>query len=168
MSPTTARASSSATRSSTSVSASARSRLTCTPSSSSSSTSLGDLGISGAGRLSRYPGVWIDPDGPEPKKICAVGVRIDRGRSMHGFALNVDPDLAMFGHIVPCGLSDLGVTSMADQGVKVAMDEVVEAIVRRAQRAAGCRRQDRAPGLVLVARSGAGGCSVLFHRGCPL
>jgi lipoic acid synthetase len=93
---------------------------------------LSDLGISGAGRLSRYPGVWIDPDGPEPKKICAVGVRIDRGRSMHGFALNVEPDLAMFGHIVPCGLSDLGVTSMAEQGVKVAMEEVVEAVVRRA------------------------------------
>ncbi len=93
---------------------------------------LGDLAISGAGRLKGYPGVWIDPDGPEPKKICAVGVRINRGRSMHGFALNVEPDLSMFDHIVPCGLTDLGVTSIAELGVKVTMNDVVEAIVRRA------------------------------------
>ncbi len=93
---------------------------------------IGELGVSGAGRLIGYPGVWIDPDGPEPRKICAVGVRIDRGRSMHGFALNVGPDLSMFGHIVPCGITELGVTSMAAEGVKVTMSEVVDAIVRRA------------------------------------
>jgi len=93
---------------------------------------LGELGVDGAGRLSGYPGVWIDPDGPEPRKICAVGVRINRGRSMHGFALNVGPDLSMFGHIVPCGITELGVTSMAAEGVQVAMSEVVDAIVRRA------------------------------------
>ncbi len=93
---------------------------------------IGELGVSGAGRLIGYPGVWIDPDGPEPRKICAVGVRIDRGRSMHGFALNVGPDLSMLGHIVPCGITELGVTSMAAEGVKVTMSEVVDAIVRRA------------------------------------
>jgi lipoic acid synthetase len=93
---------------------------------------LGELGVDGAGRLSGYPGVWIDPDGPEPRKICAVGVRINRGRSMHGFALNVGPDLSMFGHIVPCGITELGVTSMAAEGVPVTMREVVDAIVRRA------------------------------------
>ena len=93
---------------------------------------IGDLGLRGAGRLEGYPGVWMDPDGPEPKKLCAVGVRIDRGRSMHGFALNVEPDLSMFGHIVPCGLADLGVTSLAAEGVNVSMRDVVEAIVRRA------------------------------------
>ena len=93
---------------------------------------VGDLGILGASRLRGYPGVWIDAEGPAPRKLCAVGVRLARGRSMHGFALNVEPDLAMFGHIVPCGLTDLGVTSMAAEGVKVTMREVVEAIVRRA------------------------------------
>ena len=92
---------------------------------------LGDLGLGHAGRLAGYPGVWVDPEGPEPEKICAVGVRIDRGRSMHGFALNVDPDLSMFGHIVPCGLRDMGVTSLAAKGLNVTMREVVEAIVRR-------------------------------------
>ncbi len=93
---------------------------------------VGDLGLEGAGRLQGYPGVWMDPEGPEPRKICAIGVRIDRGRSMHGFALNVAPDLSMFGHIVPCGLSDMAVTSLAAEGVNATMREVVEAIVRRA------------------------------------
>ena len=93
---------------------------------------IGDLGLEGAGRLQGYPGVWMDPEGPEPRKICAIGVRIDRGRSMHGFALNVAPDLSMFGHIVPCGLSDMGVTSLAAEGVNATMREVVEAIVHRA------------------------------------
>jgi lipoic acid synthetase len=93
---------------------------------------LGDLGLGGASRLRGYPGVWIDAEGPAPRKICAVGVRINRGRSMHGFALNVDPDLSMFANIVPCGLTDLGVTSMAAEGLKVTMSDAVEAIVRRA------------------------------------
>ena len=97
---------------------------------------LGDLGLEGASRLRGYPGVWIDAEGPAPRKICAVGVRINRGRSMHGFALNVDPDLSMFGNIVPCGLTDLGVTSMAAEGLKVTMSDAVEAIVRRAPRLA--------------------------------
>ncbi len=107
---------------------------------------IGDLGLETAGRLQGYPGVWVDPDGPEPRKICAVGVRINRGRSMHGFALNIEPDLSMFGHIIPCGLHDLGVTSIAAEGVKVTMREVVEAIVRRAPdhlaRGASIERQD--------------------------
>ena len=93
---------------------------------------IGDLGLGGAGRLADYPGVWMDPQGPAPRKLCAVGVRIDRGRSMHGFALNVEPDLSMFGHIVPCGLTGLGVSSLAAEGLNVTMREVLEAIVRRA------------------------------------
>jgi len=68
---------------------------------------LGDFGIV-AGREPRYPGVWVGDE-----KIAAIGVRVARGRTRHGFALNVDPDLAMFDHIVPCGIADRGVTSMA-------------------------------------------------------
>jgi lipoic acid synthetase len=93
---------------------------------------LADLGIQGAGHLSGFPGVWIDPEGPCPRKICAIGVRVDRGRSMHGFALNVDPDLTMFEHIVPCGLVGKKVTSLAAEGVQVTMREVVEAVIRHA------------------------------------
>jgi lipoic acid synthetase len=94
---------------------------------------LADLGVAGAGRLRGYPGVWVDPSGPAPRKICAVGVRLSRGRSMHGFALNVDPDLTMFDHIVPCGIREHGVTSLAAEGVTVSMRRVVDAVVARAQ-----------------------------------
>jgi lipoic acid synthetase len=105
--------------------------------------SLADVGLPGAGRLGGYPGVWVDPDGPEPRKIAAIGVRISRGRSMHGFALNVDPDLAMFDHIVPCGIPDKAVTSLAEEGVPVAMSTVVDAVMARASRVWGeAERQD--------------------------
>ena len=94
---------------------------------------LADFGLV-AGRLEGYPGVWVDPDGPEPRKIAAVGIRITRERSMHGFALNVDPDMAMFGHIVPCGIADRPVTSMAKEGVRAGMREVVAALTAHAGR----------------------------------
>jgi lipoyl synthase len=92
---------------------------------------LADVGLPGAGRLEGYPGVWIDG----ARKICAIGVRVSRGRSMHGFALNVSPDLSMFSHIVPCGIADAdkAVTSLAAEGLSsVTMREVVDAVVARA------------------------------------
>jgi lipoyl(octanoyl) transferase len=57
-------------------------------------------------------GVWTD-DGGHPAKICAIGVRIRRGASLHGLALNVDIDLGGFAHIIPCGLENRAVTSVA-------------------------------------------------------
>jgi lipoic acid synthetase len=93
---------------------------------------LADLGLPGAGRLPNYPGVWVDPDSDHPRKIAAIGVRLTRGRSMHGFALNVDPDMAYFGHIVPCGITDKAVTSVAAEGVQVTMQQVVDAVAARA------------------------------------
>jgi len=92
---------------------------------------LADLGVS-AGRLDAYPGVWVDADGPAPRKICAVGVRIVRGRSMHGLALNVSPDLSWFDRIVPCGIADKSVTSLEAEGVDVSMRDVVDAFARHA------------------------------------
>ncbi|HEY1634960.1 MAG TPA: lipoyl synthase [Acidimicrobiales bacterium] len=104
---------------------------------------LADLGLPGTGRLGGYPGVWVDPDGAEPRKIAAIGVRISRGRSMHGFALNVDPDLAMFDHIVPCGIPDKAVTSLAAEDVPVPMSTVVDAVMARASSLWGqAERQD--------------------------
>lgn len=67
---------------------------------------LGDLGVTAA-RNEGYTGVWVGDE-----KIAAIGVKVARGRTRHGFALNVDPDLAMFDHIVPCGIADKGVTSL--------------------------------------------------------
>ena len=99
---------------------------------------LWDLGLPGAGRLADHPGVWVGD-----RKICAIGVRVSRGRTMHGFALNVDPDLAYFGHIVPCGIADKGVTSLAAEGRDVSMHQVVDAVVRRAEEAWGGKRGPR-------------------------
>jgi len=68
---------------------------------------LADFGIAG-GRLSGYTGVWIGD-----RKIAAIGVKVSQGVTTHGFALNVTTDLSLFTHILPCGISDKGVTSMA-------------------------------------------------------
>jgi lipoyl synthase len=99
------------------------------------------LGVPAAsvGRLPGYPGVWVgldEGDGvliPGPRKICAIGVRISRGRTTHGFALNVDTDLSMFDHIVPCGLAGMPVTSLSAEGYGALMAEVVDAVVGSAQ-----------------------------------
>ena len=96
---------------------------------------LADVGLPGAARLDGYPGVWVGTGTDHPRKICAIGVRVTRGRSMHGFALNVAPDMAMFDHIVPCGIADKAVTSLAGEGVDVSMRAVVDAVVARAGRA---------------------------------
>jgi lipoic acid synthetase len=107
---------------------------------------LADLGLPGAGRLAGYPGVWVGlGPGERPRKICAIGIRLSRGRSMHGFALNVDPDLGMFGHIVPCGIPDKAVTSLAAEGIDASMRDAVDAVARRAERCWGkgsVERQD--------------------------
>ncbi len=74
---------------------------------------LADYGIV-AGRIEKLTGVWIDWENPtQARKICAFGVRCSRWVTMHGFALNVNTDLSYFGKIVPCGITDKQVTSMA-------------------------------------------------------
>jgi lipoic acid synthetase len=76
---------------------------------------LADLGVA-AERVDGYTGVWVGDE-----KIAAIGVKVARGRTRHGFALNVDPDLEMFSHIVPCGIRHKGVTSVAS-----ALDRAVD------------------------------------------
>ena len=93
---------------------------------------LNDLGLHDVGRLEQYPGVWVGPESTNPRKIAAIGVRLTRGRSMHGFAINVEPDMSMFSHIVPCGIADKSVTSLAQEGIEASMAVVVEAVVARA------------------------------------
>ena len=105
---------------------------------------LADLGLPGAGRLDGYPGVWVGVGTAEPRKIAAIGVRLSRGRSRHGFALNVDPDMGMFDHIVPCGITEHGVTSLAAEGMAATMAEVVDAVAARAAARWGRGGVDRA------------------------
>jgi lipoic acid synthetase len=91
-----------------------------------------DLGLTDVGRLDRYPGVWVEPDGSRPRKVAAIGVKLTRSRTMHGFALNVAPDLSHFERMVPCGITEFGVTSLAAEGIDVAMAEVVDQVAARA------------------------------------
>jgi lipoic acid synthetase len=94
---------------------------------------LTELGVVGAGRLPGYAGVWLEPGTPRERKIAAIGVRLANGRTMHGFALNVSTDLTyMREHIVPCGIGDRPVTSLAEEGVSVEMRTVVDLITRLA------------------------------------
>ncbi len=98
---------------------------------------LRDLGLANAQRDHDYPGVWIDADGPNPRKIAAIGIRTLKGdhgrrRTLHGIALNVSPDLSMFGHIVPCGIADRAVTSLQAEGIECTFAQVVDAFVARA------------------------------------
>jgi len=110
---------------------------------------LSDFGIL-AGQSPGYTGVWVGDE-----KIAAIGVRVANGRTRHGFALNVEPDLGMFEHIIPCGIRDRGVTSMTRLiGRHVDMREVVDRTVLRFTEAFGhdvVDRQDvawRAPEVV--------------------
>ncbi|HEY5824267.1 MAG TPA: lipoyl(octanoyl) transferase LipB [Cyclobacteriaceae bacterium] len=86
---------------------------------------LGEFGLE-AGRIKGLTGVWIDIE-RQPRKICAFGVKTSRWVTMHGFALNVNPDLSYFNHIVPCGIQDKAVTSLqVELGRSVEIKEVQE------------------------------------------
>lgn len=93
---------------------------------------LDELGLPGAYRERGMPGVWING-----AKIAAIGVRITRGRTMHGFALNVDTDMSWFDKIVPCGLVGKKATSLKAEGIDVTMRQVVDTVAGRLERIAG-------------------------------
>ena len=87
---------------------------------------LSEFGIE-AGRLLGATGVWLDTGTASARKICAIGVRVSRAVTMHGFALNVNTDLKYFSYINPCGFLDKGVTSMEkEKGMPVNFEEVKE------------------------------------------
>ncbi len=76
-------------------------------------------------------GVWIAPNTPRARKICAIGVRTSRYVTMHGFALNVSTNLTYFNHIIPCGIKNKGVTSMEKElGFAPDREEVKTKIIR--------------------------------------
>jgi lipoyl(octanoyl) transferase len=74
-------------------------------------------------------GIWVVRPGGQEAKIAAIGVRVRRWVSYHGVAINLDPDLAHFGGIVPCGISGFGVTSLADLGLTTTMAELDAALM---------------------------------------
>jgi lipoyl(octanoyl) transferase len=86
-----------------------------------------DLGIN-SGRIEGRSGVWVRDEQGE-RKIAAIGIRVAQGVSMHGFALNVNPDLSPFKKIIPCGISDAEVTSLAvELRREISIDEVIPVV----------------------------------------
>jgi lipoyl(octanoyl) transferase len=87
---------------------------------------LAELGI----RAHRAPGrigIWVG-EGPAEAKIGALGVRVKRWVTLHGFAINVAPDLSHFSGIVPCGIAEFGVTSLAELGKQISLERVDSAL----------------------------------------
>ena len=93
-----------------------------------------------AGRVEGRSGVWMQADEPgqgfrPERKVAAIGIRVARGVTMHGFALNCDPDMTAFGNMIPCGIPDAGVTSLSvELGRDVTVTEALEP-VEKAMRA---------------------------------
>ena len=83
-------------------------------------------------RIEKLTGVWVGEN-----KIAAIGIRVSRWVTMHGFALNVTPDLAKFGGIIPCGITDKGITRMVDLNPDVQWEKVKNTTVEKIQQLFG-------------------------------
>jgi lipoyl(octanoyl) transferase len=100
-----------------------------------------DLGLT-THRVVGRSGVWV-PGTPD-RKVAAIGIRVARGVSMHGFAINCDNDLSWFSRIVPCGISDAGVTTLSvELGRPVTVAEVLPLVEQHMAEALGAGRIDR-------------------------
>jgi lipoyl(octanoyl) transferase len=89
---------------------------------------LAEFGVTGERRETRV-GIWVRHDGREGK-IAAIGIRVRRGITFHGVSLNVNPDLSHFDGIVPCGVTEHSVTSLAALGITATMPEVDAALIK--------------------------------------
>ncbi len=110
---------------------------------------LADLGVRGGTRPGRI-GIWVEQAGRDAgsdAKIAALGIRLRRWVSLHGVALNVDPELEHFSGIVPCGIADAGVTSLARLGVDARMKDVDRALRGAFERRFGPTRDVALPEL---------------------
>jgi lipoyl(octanoyl) transferase len=88
-----------------------------------------ELGVT-AGQVAGRSGVWLPADDRRPeRKVAAIGIRVAQGVTLHGFALNCNPDLSWFGRIVPCGIADAGVTSLtAELGREVSVADALPVV----------------------------------------
>ncbi|GAA3734696.1 lipoyl(octanoyl) transferase [Spinactinospora alkalitolerans] len=111
---------------------------------------IAEFGLSGE-RVEGRTGVWLDADparGLTERKIAAIGCRIARGVGMHGFALNCDNDLSWFDRIVPCGITDAGVTSLSRElGRDVGAADVLPLVERHLADVLGARAHSRVEGV---------------------
>ena len=91
-------------------------------------------------RVEGRSGVWVAADEPgqgvrPERKVAAIGVRVARGVTMHGFALNCDPDMTAFSNMIPCGIPDAGVTSLSTElGRDITVDEAIEPVEKAMRR----------------------------------
>lgn len=109
---------------------------------------VADFGLH-CGRVKGRSGVWLPADGrDEERKIAAIGVRVARKITMHGFALNCDVDLSWYDRFVPCGIRDAGVTSLsAELGHAVGVDEAARVAEPQLRELLAWRPYDRSPDL---------------------
>jgi lipoyl(octanoyl) transferase len=109
---------------------------------------LAEFGVV-TGRVPGRSGVWLAADeARSERKIAAIGVRVAAGTTMHGFALNVDPDLQAFDKIIPCGIADAGVTSMAAElGDVFSLPEVAKVLRPHLERYLAFEPYERSPDL---------------------
>lgn len=106
---------------------------------------LADLGVKGERRKARI-GIWVSDEASGAEdKIAAIGLRLKRWVSLHGISLNVSPDLSHYDGIVPCGIAEHGVTSLARLGHAVPMELVDNALKRQFERRFGVTRPADAP-----------------------
>jgi lipoyl(octanoyl) transferase len=113
-----------------------------------------DLGLQ-TGRVAGRSGVWLPAEGRRTeRKIAALGVRVSRSVTMHGFALNCDCDLAWFDSIVPCGIVDAGVTSLSHELRRnVTVPEVVPHVERHLRELLSWQPYERSPDIVRLLES---------------
>jgi lipoyl(octanoyl) transferase len=98
-----------------------------------------------AARLPGHPGIWVDGE----RKLAAIGVRVKRGVTTHGLALNVNTDLRWFEEMIACGIPDKGVTSLARElGHAVPMEEVEDVLARQLAAHLGLRMAEGAAGVI--------------------
>lgn len=100
---------------------------------------MAEYGLKGE-RSPGETGVWLNPGTPgKERKICAMGIKCSRWITMHGFAFNINTDLAYFGHIIPCGIQNKQVTSLQQElGKEISFEEVSEKVKRNFEKVFGC------------------------------